>query len=108
MEDFSPELLSVYTVRNQCRNCTADLPVDTNHRSVRSLPLVLGYGVGLAVVLGAFDFTGGALHNAHYDPTVDQVEAKEALRKTRRKPLAETIAELGEGRGKFNVGRFFC
>lgn len=33
------------------------------------------------------------------DPDVDELERKEFIRRNRRRPLAETIAELGEGRG---------
>ena len=33
------------------------------------------------------------------DPNVDEYERKEALRKNRRRPIQETVDELGEGRG---------
>jgi hypothetical protein len=54
-----------------------------------------------AVVLGAFDYTGGALTGYKKDPEIDEFERKEQLRKNRRRPIEETIAELGEGRGLF-------
>lgn len=66
---------------------------------VRTLPAVLGYGAGLAVLLGAFDYTGGVLTGYDKDPSVDEYERKEYLRKNRRRPIQETIEELGEGRG---------
>jgi hypothetical protein len=34
------------------------------------------------------------------DPNRDLLEEREALRKNYRRPVEETIAELGEGRGK--------
>lgn len=33
------------------------------------------------------------------DPAVDEFDRKEYLRKNRRRPIEETIAEVGEGRG---------
>lgn len=68
--------------------------------TVRTLPAVLGYGAGLAVVMGAFDYTGGALTGFGRDPDVDEYEQKEFLRRNRRRPIQETIEDLGEGRGE--------
>lgn len=62
------------------------------------MPAILGYGVLAAVVLGAYDYTGGNLRGFR-DPEVDEFERKEQLRKNRRRPIAETISEIGEGRG---------
>jgi len=64
------------------------------------MPHVLGYGAMLAVVLGAFDYTGGVLSGYSRDPNEDEYERKEKLRKNRRRPIQETIDELGEGRGE--------
>lgn len=66
-------------------------------------PAVLGFGALCAVVLGAYDYTGGRLTGYQKDPAVDEFERKELLRKNRRRPIEETIAEIGEGRG--NLGR---
>ena len=63
---------------------------------------MLGYGTALAVVLGAFTFTGGKLSGYQRDPTVDEVSRKEYLRKNRRRSIEQTVNELGEGRGKFH------
>jgi len=52
-----------------------------------------------AVVLGAYDYTGGALTGYKKDPEMDEFERKEHLRKNRRRPIEQTISELGEGRG---------
>lgn len=67
---------------------------------MRSFPATLGFGAGLAVLQGAFDFTGGALQGLGDDPTVDEYERREELRRNRRRPIQETLNELGEGRGK--------
>lgn len=66
---------------------------------VRTMPAVLGYGAGLAVLLGTFDYTGGVLTGYSKDPEVDEYERKEMLRRNRRRPIQETVTELGEGRG---------
>jgi hypothetical protein len=50
--------------------------------------------------LYAFDFTGGKLSGYDRDPEVDEYERKEQLRKNRRRPLEETVADVGEGRGE--------
>jgi hypothetical protein len=49
--------------------------------------------------LGAYDYTGGALTGHKQNPEMDEFERKEFLRKNRRRPIEETISELGEGRG---------
>ena len=64
------------------------------------MPGVLGYGVAVATVLGIFDYTGGSLQGSGKDPTVDEFEKREKMRKNYRSPAEETFAELGEGRGR--------
>lgn len=64
------------------------------------MPAVAGYGAGLAILLGAFNYTGGKLTGYEKDTTVDEVSRKEYLRKNRRRPMEETVQELGEGRGR--------
>lgn len=63
------------------------------------MPAVLGMGALTAVVLGAYDYTGGALTGYKKNPEMDEFERKELLRKNRRRPIEETLSELGEGRG---------
>lgn len=63
----------------------------------------MGYGSALAVILGAFTYTGGRLKGYTRDPTVDEVSRKEYLRKNRRRPIEQTVNELGEGRGRFAI-----
>lgn len=69
-------------------------------------PAVFGFGTLCAVVLGAYDYTGGALTGYKKDPEIDEFERKEQLRKNRRRPIEETITELGEGRGTFHAAQF--
>ena len=56
-----------------------------------------------AVILGAYDYTGGVLTGYKKDNEVDEFERKEYLRKNRRRPIEQTISELGEGRGTIDV-----
>ncbi|SLM40180.1 nadh-ubiquinone oxidoreductase 213 kda subunit [Lasallia pustulata] len=70
----------------------------------RTIPAVLGYGAGLAVLLGTYDYTGGVLTGYDKDPNVDEYWRKEQLRKNRRRPIQETLEELGEGRGIYGPG----
>lgn len=62
-------------------------------------PAILGFGALTAVVMSAYDYTGGSLTGYTKDQEVDEFERKQALRKNRRRPIEETISELGEGRG---------
>lgn len=64
------------------------------------MPAVLGFGAGLALIQGVFSYGGGGLEGYEIDPNVDQYERKERLRKERRRPIEETLRELGEGRGR--------
>ena len=79
------------------------LRLNTNPISVRTFPAVLGYGAGLAILLGTYDYTGGFLSGYEKDPTIDEYARKEKLRKNRRRPIQETLDELGEGRGMCNM-----
>lgn len=67
--------------------------------TVRTVPAVLGTGAVLAVLQSVFDYTGGALNGYRKDPEVDEFERKQDLRKERRRPIQETLEQLGEGRG---------
>lgn len=65
----------------------------------RTIPAVVGYGSMVAVVMAVFNATGGSLSGFKKDPTIDEYERKEALRANKRRPISETLSELGEGRG---------
>lgn len=63
---------------------------------------ILGYGAVLSVVMSTFNYTGGSLRGQQTEVEgMDEYERKEYLRKNRRRPIEETIADLGEGRGMF-------
>jgi hypothetical protein len=64
---------------------------------------VLGLGAMTAVLMGAFDYTGGRLTGPKKSHGMDEFENKEYLRKNRRIPIDETIAQLGEGRGMHHL-----
>ena len=82
---------------------SVQLDEDADQITVRTFPAVLGFGAGLAILQGAFDYTGGKFSGYDKDPNVDEYERKEALRKNRRRPIQETLEELGEGRGEPSV-----
>lgn len=71
--------------------------------TVRTAPAVLGYGSAMAVLLSTFTFTGGQLQGYKRDPEVDELARKEHMRKNRRRPIDETLHELGEGRGRRGI-----
>jgi hypothetical protein len=61
-----------------------------------------GASVALATGMAAARYTNGLTGTAQeFDE--DEVERREALKKLRRRPLHETIEQLGEGRGEFNI-----
>ncbi|KAJ4417968.1 hypothetical protein N0V85_001616 [Neurospora sp. IMI 360204] len=72
-------------------------------RSLR-FPVILGFGAMAGATVGAFAFTGGKLSGFDKDPNVDEYERKEAMRLNRRRPVEETLAEVGEGRGIYPPG----
>ncbi|KAK0721535.1 Tim17/Tim22/Tim23/Pmp24 family-domain-containing protein [Apiosordaria backusii] len=62
------------------------------------IPAILGYGALMSVTSAVFEYTGGRIQGTGRDPNVDEYERKEMLRKRYRRPVEETIAEIGEGR----------
>ncbi|KAK6842764.1 hypothetical protein PG990_005301 [Apiospora arundinis] len=66
------------------------------------MPQIVGWGAGISIVMSALQFTGGSIQgkgkNERPD-VIDEYDRKEYLRKNRRRPMIETIAEVGEGRG---------
>jgi hypothetical protein len=64
------------------------------------MPQILGWGAAASIVLSTFEYTGGSLRGKKTESAFDdEFDRKEYLRKNRRRPLLETVAELGEGRG---------
>ena len=75
--------------------------------TVRTISAVLGCGAALSVLLSTFTYTGDVLSGYNKDPDVDEFERREGLRKNRRRPIQETLEELGEGRGNSGLSRPF-
>ncbi len=68
----------------------------TNIFADRTLPAVLGFGTGLAVVQGVFQLAGGNFSGFGMDPQMDEYGRKEELKALRRRPVQETLEQLGE------------
>lgn len=70
----------------------------------RSLPFMVGGGLAFAIIQSAVTYTTGIKPtNVAYGDD-EEVERREELRKMRRRPLEETIEQLGEGRGIYAPG----
>ncbi|EAT80533.1 hypothetical protein HBI56_190690 [Parastagonospora nodorum] len=69
----------------------------------RSLPFMLGAGAATSVAMTAFRYTNG-WRGATAETDEEEVERREAAKKLRRRPLSETIEQLGEGRGIYAPG----
>lgn len=67
------------------------------------MPAVLGWGALTAVLLATFEYTGSSLRGFRPTQGFDEYERKEMMRKNRRRPIEETIAEVGEGRCRSQV-----
>ncbi|KAJ2901818.1 hypothetical protein MKZ38_001356 [Zalerion maritima] len=65
----------------------------------RSMPKVFGFGLSFAAILGAADYTGGLVGHNRINHNADEYEEKERMRRTRRRPIEETLEFVGEGRG---------
>ena len=66
---------------------------------------MLGFGSGLAIILGVYDLTGAKISGMGNGLNREEdYGTKEWLRRNRRRPIQETIDELGEGRGKAPEG----
>ncbi|KAH7138009.1 NADH-ubiquinone oxidoreductase 213 kDa subunit [Dendryphion nanum] len=70
----------------------------------RSLPFMIGAGVVFGTVQSAFAYTEGFSPKTVTYGDEDEVERRETLKKLRRRPIEETIEQLGEGRGIYAPG----
>jgi len=61
-------------------------------------PAVFGMAALVSIGMGTFEYTQGWT-GYKKDPELDEFERKQALRANRRRPIEETISEIGEGRG---------
>ncbi|KTW27707.1 hypothetical protein T552_02147 [Pneumocystis carinii B80] len=68
---------------------------------VRSLPVVVGYGIGLGCFMGLFDWCGGTLMGLYHDfYGEDSKKLRESLFKVEyRRPRSEIVEAIGSGRG---------
>jgi hypothetical protein len=85
-------------------SATLEFSTTTNRKTDRTLPATIGMGCLASVIVGVFEVTGGTLRGFTRDPDVDEFERKQQLRENRRRPVQETIHELGEGRGIYAPG----
>jgi hypothetical protein len=64
--------------------------------------MMVGAGAAFSTVLVAFRFTNGWRGTASAETDEEEVERRENAKKFRRRPISETIEQLGEGRGKLS------
>ena len=69
----------------------------------RSMAAALGSGATLATILYAVNFAGSNVFGDHSRNPDDPIAEKDAIRKRFRRPLNETVNEIGEGRGMRDV-----
>ncbi|KAI1102152.1 hypothetical protein F4804DRAFT_334592 [Jackrogersella minutella] len=65
------------------------------------MPHVLGFGAAFSAIMSTFEYTGGTLRGRARTEIseMDEYDRKEHLRRNRRRPIEETMSDLGEGRG---------
>jgi hypothetical protein len=61
---------------------------------------MVGAGAATATVMTAYRYTSGMRGYGDAELDDEEVERREAAKKARRRPLSETIEQLGEGRGE--------
>lgn len=64
-----------------------------------STPMVLGGAAVVGISMAAWRYTHGLQGYAIKEDDEDEVARKEEMRKMRRRPIQETLEQLGEGRG---------
>jgi len=70
----------------------------------RSLPFMLGAGAAFGSGMAAFRYTAGIRGSESGEVDEEEIERREAMKKLRRRPLSETLEQLGEGRGIYGPG----
>lgn len=67
---------------------------------------IVGYGTFTAIAMTAWEYTGGLRGKRPEIEGMDEFDRRENLRKNRRRPIEETLANVGEGRGEcFQLAR---
>jgi hypothetical protein len=64
------------------------------------MPYILGFGAATSILVTTFEYAGGHLRGQGKATELEEFDRKEAMRLNRRRPIQETVAELGEGRGQ--------
>lgn len=76
------------------------------------MPAIFGYGALTSVLITAYEYTGASLRGknpwANEDDGLDEFERREQTRKPKRRPIEQTIAEIGEGRGELSCFSGSC
>ena len=67
------------------------------------MPLGIGHGVFLSVLMAAATYTGNTLLSYKADREEDRYRDKTEIRNRFRRPVNELINEIGEGRGMFST-----
>ena len=67
---------------------------------------MLGAGAAFGSGMAAFRYTAGIRGSESGEVDEEEIERREAMKKLRRRPLSETLEQLGEGRGKLCVSDF--
>lgn len=66
--------------------------------TVKRTPIMFALGAFVGTAQGLFHVAGNRLNSFYKEE--DEFERKEIVRRTTRVPIEQTIAEIGEGRGK--------
>jgi hypothetical protein len=99
MQAFRLGVWEHYTV-NPLSDAVSENRAD-DRAAARRTPVVIGLGATISIILGTYAYTGGKLQGWKDDETeAEALERKLKARARRRRPLEETIAEIGEGRGE--------
>jgi hypothetical protein len=70
------------------------------------MPSVLGSALALGAGMALVSYTGRSMFESSSDsPQKDRIAYKDEAKTRYRRPVTETINELGEGRGKMKAGR---
>jgi hypothetical protein len=64
---------------------------------------MLGAGAVFGTGMAAFRYTAGLRGTTSGEVDEEEIERREAMKKMRRRPLSETLDQLGEGRGKCSL-----
>ena len=64
---------------------------------------MIGGAAAFGTSMAAFRYTAGLRGTASGEVDEEEIERREAMKKLRRRPLSETLEQLGEGRGRNTI-----